>query len=181
MVTELESTQEHTESGHGASASTLILGIGNTLLRDEGVGVTAMNALVEILADDDSVRCMDGGTLSFTLAGPIEEASQLIVIDAADLDGQPGQVRVFENEAMEEFLGTHRKRSVHEVGLIDLMIIARLTDRVPSRRALIAVQPGEVDWGENPTEAVKAALPRVCEAALELIRRWRHELNGEQA
>jgi hydrogenase maturation protease len=161
------------EEAHGPPASTLILGIGNTLLRDEGVGVLAARTLAGIMAGNDSIRCMDGGTLSFTLAGPIEEAEELIVIDAAEMQTEPGAVRVFENEAMDEFLGANRKRSVHEVGLIDLMIIAQLTDRVPPRRALIAVQPGEVDWGETLTAGVHAALPRVCEAARELIRRWR--------
>jgi hydrogenase maturation protease len=177
MAIGIESAPARIENTH---ASTLILGIGNTLLRDEAVGVLAARSLAEIMAGDDRVRCMDGGTLSFTLAGPIEETEQLIVIDAAEVQAEPGAVRVFENEAMDEFLGASRKRSVHEVGLIDLMIIARLTDRVPPRRALIAVQPGAVEWGETLTAAVQAALPRVCEAAEELVGRWR-ESGGQRA
>jgi hydrogenase maturation protease len=180
MAIEVESIPVRVENAHPAHASTLVLGIGNTLLRDEGVGVLAARTLAGVMAGDDSIRCMDGGTLSFTLAGAIEETDELIVIDAAEVQAEPGAVRMFENEAMDEFLGANRKRSVHEVGLIDLMIIAQLTDRVPHRRALIAVQPGEVDWGETLTAGVQAALPRVCEAARELIRRWR-ERNGERA
>jgi len=67
--------------------------------------------------DDERVQCMDGGTLSFTLAGPIEEAQRMIVIDAAKLHAEPGEVRLFENKALDEFPGANRKRSVHEVSL----------------------------------------------------------------
>jgi hydrogenase maturation protease len=154
---------------------TLILGLGNTLLRDEGVGVHAINRLAGMFEDDERVQCLDGGTLSFTLAGPIEEAQRLIVIDAAELHAEPGEVRLFENEALDEFLGANRKLSVHEVSLMDLMIIARLTDRLPSYRALVAVQPASVDWGEEPTPQVEAAIARVCEIVQGLVSRTGHE------
>ncbi len=150
---------------------TLILGLGNTLLRDEGVGVHAITRLAGMFGDDERVECMDGGTLSFTLAGPIEETQRLIVIDAAELHAEPGEVQLFENEALDAFLGSNRKRSVHEVSLMDLMTIARLTDRLPSYRALIAVQPASVDWGEEPTPQVEAAIARVCEIVQGLVSR----------
>lgn len=153
----------------------MILGLGNTLLRDEGVGVHAINRLAGMFEDDERVQCLDGGTLSFTLAGPIEEAQRLIVIDAAELHAEPGEVRLFENEALDEFLGANRKLSVHEVSLMDLMIIARLTDRLPSYRALVAVQPASVDWGEEPTPQVEAAIARVCEIVQGLVSRTGHE------
>ena len=109
---------------------TLILGIGNTLLRDEGAGIHAIRMLAERVAGRDDIELMDGGTLSFTLAGAIGDAAQLIVIDAAQLDGEPGSTRVFEGEQMDAFVGSNRKHSVHEVSLIDLMAIARLADQL---------------------------------------------------
>jgi hydrogenase maturation protease len=156
------------------TTKTLVLGIGNTLLGDEGAGVYAVRALASSHGErqDQDIEFLDGGTLSFTLAAPIEEADQLIVIDAAQLKADAGTVRVFEGTEMDAFLGANRKRSVHEVGLIDLMSIARLTDALPARRALIGIQPQYVDWAERPTAAVAAAIPRACEEALSLIRRW---------
>jgi hydrogenase maturation protease len=151
---------------------TLVLGIGNTLLGDEGVGVHAVHALEARLGSPKNVQFLDGGTLSFTLAGPIESTDQLIVIDAAQLNAPPGTVQAFEGEEMDRFLGRQRKRSVHEVGLLDLMTIARLTDALPARRALIAVQPEYVDWADAPTPAVAAAIPRACDIANGLIERW---------
>jgi hydrogenase maturation protease len=152
---------------------TLILGIGNTLLADEGVGVRVIEMLRDDAALAEDVELLDGGTLSFTLAGPIEEAGALVVVDAARLDAPPGTMRLFEGEDMDNYLMRNRRASVHEVGLIDLMNIARLAERWPGRRALIAIQPDKVDWGEELTPAVAAALPGVCATIHELLGRWR--------
>ncbi len=154
----------------------LVLGIGNTLLQDEGVGVHVMRALRDgayaAVAGLDAIDYLDGGTLSFTLAGPIAEADALVVIDAAQLQAPPGTLRVFEGSDMDAFVNGKRKASVHEVGLTDLMAIARLTDRWPARRALIAIQPERVDWGEVCTPQVAAAIPEACRRAREILERW---------
>lgn len=151
---------------------TLILGIGNTLLRDEGAGIHAIRILAERVAGRDDIELMDGGTLSFTLAGAIGDAAQLIVIDAAQLDGEPGSTRIFEGEQMDAFVGGKRKLSVHEVSLIDLLAIARLTDQLPQRRALIGIQPQAVEWGETPTPHVAGAIRLACDQALQLVEEW---------
>lgn len=151
---------------------TLVLGIGNTLLTDEGVGIVAMRELEAKFGAREDMEFLDGGTLSFTLAVPISECTALLVIDAAELGAAPGSVRSFEGEEMDRFLGANRKSSVHEVGLLDLMSISRLTGHWPERRALIGVQPALVDWGETLTPAVAAALPNVNATATEIIGRF---------
>jgi hydrogenase maturation protease len=154
------------------NSRTLVLGIGNILLRDEGAGIHALHELRAMVSGRDDVELMDGGTLSFTLAGEIEDAAHLIVIDAAQLDAAPGTTQVFVGNDMDSFVGGNRKRSVHEVGLIDLMAIARLTDRLPPQRALIGIQPQEIDWGEAPSPAVAAAIPVACRYVLALMEQW---------
>ncbi len=151
---------------------TLVLGIGNTLLTDEGVGVHVLRALEPRLAGQPDVTLLDGGTLSFTLAGPIEEADALIVVDAANIRSHPGDWTLFEGEAMDRFLMGNRKSTVHEVGLTDLRAIAMLAGHWPQRRAMVAIQPDVVDWGEQPTPAVAAAIPPACTAIHDLIRAW---------
>lgn len=150
---------------------TLVLGIGNTLLTDEGVGVHVLGHLGAAYLPDD-VELLDGGTLSFTLAGPIEEADALVVVDAANLKSSPGTLQVFEGEAMDAFLMGNRKSSVHEVGLTDLRAIAMLAGHWPARRALVAIQPQAVDWGEEPTPAVAATIPAAAAAIRGLIQGW---------
>jgi len=147
----------------------LVLGIGNTLLADEGVGIVAMLELETLFGARKDIEFIDGGTLSFTLAVPISECDALLVIDAAELGAAPGTVRSFEGDAMDRFLGENRKSSVHEVGLLDLRAISLLTGYWPQHRALIGVQPAFVGWGDALTPAVAAALPEICGAATEVI------------
>ncbi len=151
---------------------TLILGIGNTLLQDEGAGVHAIRKLSEQIVQRDDIELMDGGTLSFTLAGAIEDAEHLIVIDAAQLGCEPGATQVFEGDAMDAFVGGNRKLSVHEVSLIDLLMIARLAERLPQNRALIGIQPRDIDWGELPSPPVAAGIQQACDQALQLAAEW---------
>ncbi|MHB9118120.1 MAG: HyaD/HybD family hydrogenase maturation endopeptidase [Burkholderiales bacterium] len=154
------------------SPKIMVLGIGNTLLQDEGAGVHAMRRLQMDSADFAGVEFMDGGTLSFSLAGPIGDVDCLLVIDAAELGGPPGSVEVYSGCEMDRFLGANRKRSVHEVGLLDLLAVTHLTDNLPPQRALIGIQPAVLDWGEFPSAAVAQALPLACARARELILGW---------
>ncbi len=151
--------------------NTLVLGIGNTLLSDEGVGVRMLAYLQDNYPDLAHVDYLDGGTLSFTLAAWIEEADNLVVIDAAQLDAVPGTVKVFEGEAMDRFAG-RTKRSVHEVSLGDLLAIAHLTDAIPQQRALVAIQPEEIDWGSRLSDGVDRALPAAAARVAGLVHRW---------
>lgn len=151
---------------------TLVLGIGNTLLSDEGVGVHAIYYLRQHHASLPDTEYIDGGTLSFTLAGLIEQADKLIVIDAAQLNAQAGTVRTFIGSDMDNFLGRNRKGSVHEVSLMDLLSIATLAEQLPAKRALIGIQPAVIDWGETPSSQVQAAIPQACSEVLTLVRTW---------
>ena len=151
--------------------NTLILGIGNTLLSDEGAGIHALNFLESEYSDMPNLTFLDGGTLSFTLATWIEDSTNLIVLDAAELHQSAGTVKTFINTAMDEFLGNSR-RSPHEVGLLDLMDISRLTNHFPENRALIGIQPQKMGWGMQPTEVVQLALPIAVKEAVKLIEQW---------
>ena len=150
---------------------TLILGIGNTLLTDEGAGIHALNHLQSKYPDSPNLTFLDGGTLSFTLAVWIEDCTNLIVFDATELYQPAGTVKTFVGAAMDTFLGTS-KRSAHEVGLLDLMDIARLTEHLPENRALIGIQPDKMDWGMKPTDAVQNALDEAVNEAVKLIQQW---------
>ena len=122
---------------------------------------------------------LDGGTLSFTLAAEIEDTDNLIVVDAARVGGQPGNVACMTGSRMDHFLGT-AKRSVHEVGLLDLLDIARLTETLPANRALVGIQPGIVDWGEQPTSAVSSAIPAAAKHINDLITSWLQPASKDQ-
>ena len=158
------------------SGKTLILGIGNNLLGDEGIGIHVVEHLHTLVADStnlhDKLQLVDGGTLSFSLAGLIEDCERLIVIDATRLDAAPGTVRVFEGADMDHFLGSGKRSSVHEVSLLDLMAVVALNGHLPTQRALIGIQPQDIDWSDQLSTPVAQAVPVVCEHVMQLAERW---------
>ena len=166
-------------SGAGAAlrirfvtAPTLVLGFGNVLLSDDGAGVQLVERLRSELGPT-AAEFVDGGTLSFSLLTYVEATDSMLVIDAADLNGVPGSIGLFEGPKMDEFLKSSRRRTVHEVGLIDLLDMARLQDCLPARRALLCIQPGRIDWFETLSAPVALALPEAARLARETLRRWK--------
>jgi hydrogenase maturation protease len=153
----------------------LLLGIGNTLLADEGVGVHVLQALAAGVPLPAQVEVLDGGTLSFTLAGPIQDADALIVVDAARIGQAAGAWQMLQGEQMDEFLLGNRKSSVHEVGLTDLRAIAILSGHWPKQRAMLAIEPKTIDWGEQLSLEVASAVPAVAQAVRTLVQEWLHE------
>lgn len=149
----------------------VVLGIGNNLLADDGVGVHVIRCLRGALTDAP-IDWVDAGTLNFTLLEYLEHARALVVVDAAELGEPPGTVRVFQGDEMDRMVASGRRNSVHEAGLADLMAMARLKDWLPHHRALITVQPQRLDWGEQLSPPVAQALPGICERARLLAQRW---------
>ena len=165
-------------SGSGAAlrirfvtAPTLVLGFGNVLLSDDGAGVQLVERLRSELGSQ-AAEFVDGGTLSFSLLSYLVATDSMLVIDAADLNSTPGTIDLFEGAAMDAFLKTSRRRTVHEVGLIDLLDMARLEDCLPSQRALLCIQPGRIDWCETLSAPVAEALPEAARLARITLQRW---------
>ena len=149
----------------------LVLGLGNTLLSDDGVGMHVLKSLEDEGSRQTQVSYCHGGTLGLSLLPEIEDASALIVIDAAEIDAAPGTLRVFEGGDMDRQLGG-KKYSAHEVALADLISSASLMGKKPQRRALVATQPADTSWGLEPTPKITAAMPVACREVNSLIERW---------
>lgn len=158
---------------HSPPSSTVVLGIGNELMTDDGAGIHALRRLAQRQAP--GCTFVDGGTIGLALADTLAQAARLIVFDAAALDAEAGSVRVFEGEAMDWFVASGPRRSVHEAGLQDLLAAAALCGQLPTQRALIGIQPQAVDWGTAPSPAVAAALDRAADAASALLDRWQRD------
>ncbi len=158
--------------------TTLILGLGNILLTDEAVGVRVIEALRE---HQDRIgldlKLIDGGTIGMMLLVDMEDADALIVIDAAHLNKQAGEIQVFEGEAMDTFL-RNRGRSPHDIGLDDLMDGLRLREALPLRRALIGIEPKTLTIGDSLTQEVAAAVPRAAATAIGLLKHWGSPKSG---
>ncbi len=154
------------------------MGVGNTLLQDDGVGVHVTESLkAELLRSKppkSNSRILDGGTIGLSLLPEIEDADAVIIVDASEIGEQPGTMRIFRNAEIDQQL-SGKKRSVHEVALADLFAAASIRGRCPAERALIAIQPGSTELGLQPTPAVQAAIPLACEAVNNMTRSWLDE------
>lgn len=176
LATRPRAPQAHWDSRRqpdaGLGDQILVLGLGNDLLSDEAVGIRVVRHLAGHPLLPAGVGLLDGGTLSFTLAGPIAAAGGLVVVDAARLGAAPGTIEVLEGAAMDRKIASACS-SVHEVGLADLFDIARLTDSLPARRCLVGIEPARIDWGSDLTPAVAGAVPQAAIEVLTVIARWR--------
>jgi hydrogenase maturation protease len=170
-VTSWGRTDSHGRSAMTSKNKILILGLGNTLLSDDGVGVHIVNRLQSQLSDRQNIKCVEGGTLGLSLLTEMDDTSAFIAVDAAQIDHPPGTVVTFENSDMDAQLAG-RKRTAHEVALADLMDTAILTGKRPDKRALVAIQPETTSWGDAPTEKIANAMPEAEREILALIERW---------
>lgn len=155
-----------------ASPDIVVLGVGNTLLTDDGVGVLVVRELMaERDAPDPAVAFHDGGTIGLALLPLIENRKALILVDAADFGGSLGEVRLFEGDDMDALLRVKRS-TPHEIAVSDLVLTAELIGTKPERRAMVAVQVGDITLGAEPQPQVFAAVPEAKVRVAELIERW---------
>lgn len=151
---------------------TLLLGIGNSLLTDDGVGIHVIEALRGCVDADVAVR--DGGTIGLALLADIEDCAALIAVDAMELGAAPGTVATFTGDDMDVQLGG-TKRTAHEVALCDLLQAADLIGRKPERRALVGIQPQATSWGLVPTPPVAASVATACAEVSRILKEWGHD------
>ena len=157
----------------------LVMGVGNTLLQDDGIGVHVTESLRAVPSGeppcfDPELDLIDGGTIGLSLLPDIEDAAAVIVVDASEIGEAPGTLRIFRDREIDQQL-SGKRRTVHEVALADLFGAAAIRGRSPARRALVAIQPASTELGLEPTPDVKAAIPGACEAIRTLARQWREE------
>lgn len=152
------------------SVNILVLGIGNILLEDEGIGVHVVERLQARYDLPENVVALDGGTSGMTLLDDLAACEHLLVVDCGRLDLPPGSVREFIGDAVPAFF--QQRISPHQIGLSDLLAAAALIDVLPAGLSLIAIEPESIELGTAMTatgeRACEAALERVCERLAQL-------------
>lgn len=153
----------------------LILGLGNTMMTDDGFGSRMADTLQTRFSFSSEVAILDGGTLGLDLLPRLEGIDRLLIIDALEMDAEPGEVFRLEGEEVPRaFAG---KLSVHQMGVQDLLAVAELQGHLPSELVVWGVQPGTVEMGLELTPAVAAARDRILEGILEELRGWGVDLH----
>ena len=145
----------------------VIIGVGNLLLGDEGVGVHAVRELKK-KALPQGVEVLDGGVAGIGLLDLFQGARKLVLIDAADMSLAPGALVRFTPDDIRSQTKIP-KFSAHDVGVLEVLELARALGQCPPEVVIIGVQPKEISWGMDLTPEVQASLPRVMEAVLKEI------------
>jgi len=149
---------------------TVVLALGNLLLSDEGMGIRALQLLLEHYHLPQSVECVDGGTLGLGLLAYLDEAVQLLVIDAVQTGREPGMLVRIEGEEMPASLSL--SLSMHEIGFLELLAISRLRGSAPSRITVLGVEPESLADGIGLSRKVEARLGELVEAVVGELRAW---------
>jgi hydrogenase maturation protease len=137
-----------------------VLGIGNVLLRDEGIGCHVVHALEGISLPD--VKIIDGGTCPDVLQ-LLEDVDKLVIVDAVKGGGTPGQIYRFHLEDIT--LEQKPFLSLHDVGLVDSMMLMQLWHNI-DEAVIIGVEPREINWGLELSPELQEKMPQIIDAIL---------------
>jgi hydrogenase maturation protease len=142
----------------------LILGVGNLLLCDEGVGVHIID-LLKKLELPVYVELIDGGTALIDLLHLLCDRVKVIVVDAVRLGSQPGSVYRFTTDEVSEL--KPNQISVHQIGILEALRMAELAGWSPGQTVIFGIEPAKMDWGLELSPEVTKTIPDVINLILE--------------
>lgn len=151
-------------------ARVCVLGLGNLMRTDDAVGMLALRRLAEDVRLPREVEAVEGGTLGLDLLHAVYGVTHLLVLDAVDTGAAPGTLARFEGAGLARL---PTSKSVHLLGLSDLMNVLLLMEAPPMETVLLGVQPESTDWGTALTSLVEAAQDELIERALAQLAEWR--------
>lgn len=152
------------------TGGTVVIGLGNPLVGDDGLGLAALEQL-RARGTDREVELVDGGTWGLSLLPVIESAARVLLLDAIDADGPPGTLHILRRAELPRYLAT--RISPHEVDLQDVLALAELRGTLPQETVAIGLQPGRVETGCELSEAVRTRLDDLVAAVEQQLAAWR--------
>lgn len=147
-----------------------LIGLGNLLLRDEGIGIHAIRAVEAACQVDPGLEIVDGATAGLDLIPYIEGRDRVLFVDAVNFRKEPGYIGVLENQEIPAMF-TY-KDSLHHLGLVDLLAAAQLLDVAPREICLIGIQPHIIETGLELSELLQAKLPLLLACILAKLQDW---------
>ncbi len=157
----------------------VVLGIGNILLSDDGVGVHAVNRLRDEYKFPENVRLIDGGTKGLDLLPFFEGTDKVLIIDAANFKKEPGTIDTVEGDRIPSFLSS--KLSVHQIGLPDMLFASKLMGITPSEMCLVGIQPKSMETGTELSKEIKNRLDQFLDRAIRILNEWGVDVVPKQA
>jgi len=149
---------------------TLIIGVGNLLLSDEGVGIHVAQRLIREYALPEEVLVLDGGTLGLDLLYYLEGIENLLLVDAVLMNQEPGTLKRMVDDEVPSYMSF--KMSPHHIGIPDMLFAAKLKGLYPPNVVLWGIQPGVVDIGLDLSEPVSAQVDTLLDNITQELQQW---------
>lgn len=147
----------------------LVLGVGNILLKDEGVGVRVLEALIDQYQFPENVRLVDGGTQGLWLMATLQDVDHLIVIDAVLGRGEPGTIYRLERDDLPK--GLRSKQSAHDSDLVEALNLCSLIGVGPQTVVVVGIEPEDIQpFGLELTERIGAKVEELILRVIEELR-----------
>jgi hydrogenase maturation protease len=143
----------------------LVLGIGNVLMQDEGLGVRAVERLQERYHLPPEVRAVDGGVMGLELLPYLEDAERVLILDAVKTDRPPGSLIRLEGKEIPVALAL--KTSIHQVGVQEVLAVGRFRGTLPAQITLWGMEPASIEVGTHLSPTVSTAIDRLIQAVAE--------------
>jgi hydrogenase maturation protease len=153
-------------------SGTTVIGAGNPIVGDDGIGIAALDLVRQNWRLDDQVELVDGGTWGMNLLPLIESTDRLLILDAVRAGGQPGDVVRLGREDLPRFLSL--KLSPHQIDLREVLALAELRDTLPRHILVLGIQPERIEMGIGLSAAVQASLETLVQLAIRQLREWGH-------
>jgi len=147
-----------------------VLGLGNILMTDEGVGVHTINEFEKRYTVPDYVEIVDGGAAGLDLIPFIEGREKVLMVDAVNFDREPGYIDLLENDAIP--IRLTQKASMHHLGLMDVLCIVRMSGNIPKELCIIGIQPKSLDLGIDMTKEIWDKVNDLIERIVAKLREW---------
>lgn len=148
----------------------LVLGLGNTIMTDDGFGVRVVEVLSSRYRFRGDVRLLDGGTLGLDLLPHLEDTARLLIIDALEMKAPPGTVFRLAGEEVPRAFAS--KLSVHQMGAQDLLAVSELMGHLPGELVVWGAQPECIEMGTELTTTMATALEPVVAGVVGELQRW---------
>lgn len=152
-----------------APRGALVLGLGNVLCGDDGLGVVAVERLRARHHWPETLSLVDGGTLGLALLATLEEADEVWILDAVRADAPPGSLVRLDGDEVEPAL--RERLSPHQIGVADLLDALHWRDRWPARLRVLGLVPGSITLRVGLSEPVKAGLAALEAELVAEVRR----------
>jgi hydrogenase maturation protease len=148
----------------------IVLGLGNMLNHDEGLGLQALKALGGRLGPQHTVELIDGGGMGLDLLPLVEDADYLLVLDAIDAGRAPGTIIQLDGDDIPRYVGA--RLSQHQMTFQELLSETQLRGTTPPHLRLIGAQPQDLSLGTGTSETVESALEAIVERAATTLKEW---------